>query len=153
MAKLALIWFILEVAGLKPANAAVMPFVHPLFSSHMVRQRDASDPVWGWMTSGETVTAMVKDQNGNTLQTKTAVARAEGRWQANVEPFVLVTPERITFAAPGGSHAQACLITPTTTVKVSVEVSDVKSITIGMEVRVQSSDATHAASIEANNSK
>ena len=100
MAKLALIWFILEVAGLKPANAAVMPFVHPLFSSPMVLQRDASDPVWGWMTSGETVTAMVKDQNGNTLQTKTAVARAEGRWQANVEPFVLVTPERITFAAP-----------------------------------------------------
>lgn len=67
------------------------PFVHQLFTSYMVLQRDAQDPVWGWTTSGETVTVTVKDENGATAQVKTAVADADGRWQVDVGPFGLVT--------------------------------------------------------------
>ena len=71
------------------ANAA-NPFVHSLFTSHMVLQRDASDPIWGWTTAGNTVTVTVKDQTNAVVQTKSAVADAGGRWQANIGPFGLV---------------------------------------------------------------
>jgi len=69
---------------------AANPFVHPLFTSHMVLQRSAVDPVWGWVTPGTTVTVVVKDQNSVTVQTKTAVADSNGRWQANLDPMGLV---------------------------------------------------------------
>ncbi len=74
-------------SGLQAANAN---FVHKLFSSNMVLQRDAVDPVWGWTTAGNTVTVTVRDQTSATIQTATAVADANGRWQTAVGPFALV---------------------------------------------------------------
>ncbi|MEO8616473.1 MAG: sialate O-acetylesterase [Luteolibacter sp.] len=68
-----------------------LPFVHPLFTSHMVIQRDAADPVWGWASPAATVTVLVKDQNSAALQTKTTTAGSDGRWQVSVGPFGLVT--------------------------------------------------------------
>jgi autotransporter-associated beta strand protein len=84
--------------------AAGNPFVHPLFTSHMVLQRDADDPVWGWTTPGVTVTVKVFDQNAALLQTETAVADSNGRWQTTVGPFGLVpnnAPYSLTISAPG----------------------------------------------------
>jgi sialate O-acetylesterase len=83
---------------------AALPFVHPLFSSHMVLQRDATDPVWGWAGPGVTVTVVVKDQNATVIQTSTAVADTNGRWQASVGPFPLVTNNAaysLTISASG----------------------------------------------------
>ena len=80
------------------------PFVHPLFTSHMVLQRAADDPIWGWATPGVTVTVKVFDQNAVLLQTKTAVADSSGRWQTTVSPFGLVPNNgaySITISAPG----------------------------------------------------
>ncbi|HTJ79763.1 MAG TPA: sialate O-acetylesterase [Rariglobus sp.] len=87
---------------------AANPFVSQLFSSHMVLQRDAIDPVWGWTTSGNTVTVVMKDQNGATLQTKTAVADSSGRWQTAVGPFAKVTGNAaysMTISAAGQTTA------------------------------------------------
>lgn len=39
------------------AGAAEMPFVHPLFTDHMMLQREAAAPVWGWTTPGASCTA------------------------------------------------------------------------------------------------
>ncbi|EEF60583.1 autotransporter-associated beta strand repeat protein [Pedosphaera parvula Ellin514] len=71
------------------ANAAPLS-PHRLFSSHMVLQRDADDPLWGWATPGITVTVKVYNQNAALVQTKTAVAGSDGRWQVTVGPFGLV---------------------------------------------------------------
>ena len=76
--------------ALVPDSSAANPFVHPLFTSHMVLQRDAADPVWGWTTAGNSVTVTVTDQNSAVIQTGTAVAAADGRWQTTVGPFGLV---------------------------------------------------------------
>lgn len=63
------------------------PFLHQLFTSNMVLQRDALDPIWGWTTAGNTVTVTVKDQNNVTVQTQTATADSNGRWQTTIGPF------------------------------------------------------------------
>ncbi|MEI6077890.1 MAG: sialate O-acetylesterase [Verrucomicrobiota bacterium] len=56
----------------------------------MVLQRDAADPVWGWVTPGTTVTVKVYDQNSAPVQTNSAVAGVDGKWQVSVGPFGLV---------------------------------------------------------------
>jgi autotransporter-associated beta strand protein len=84
------------------ANAA--PFVHQLFCSDMVLQRDAADPIWGWGSPGVAVTVKVYDQNAALIQTTAAVADSSGRWQTTVGPFGLVTNNSaysITISAPG----------------------------------------------------
>jgi hypothetical protein len=85
-------------------NANATPFVHQLFSTHMVLQHDADDPVWGWTTPGNTVTVKVFDQNSVLIQTKTATADSTGRWQVTVGPFGLVANNAaysLTISAPG----------------------------------------------------
>ena len=61
--------------------AAERPFVHPLFAPHMVLQRETAAPVWGWTTPGATVSVSFASQ------TKSAVAAADGRWLARLEPL------------------------------------------------------------------
>jgi hypothetical protein len=88
--------------------SAQLPFLHPLFTSQMVLQRDALDPVWGWATPGETVDVLVKDQNGVTIQTRSAVAAGDGRWQVEVGPFGLVAGNAaysMTVSSPGMTTA------------------------------------------------
>jgi sialate O-acetylesterase len=65
-------------------------FLQPIFTSHMVLQRDAEDPVWGWTAPGTRVTVEVRNENDLSLQTKTAVAEQDGRWQVTVGPFAQV---------------------------------------------------------------
>ena len=86
------------------ANAA-NPFVHQLFTSHMVLQRDASDPIWGWVTAGNTVTVIVVDQTSTTIQTVSAVADSNGRWQVSVGPFGLV-PNNAAYTVTISSAGQ-----------------------------------------------
>jgi sialate O-acetylesterase len=85
-------------------SEAANPFLHQLFSSHMVLQRDADDPVWGWATPGTTVTVQAFDQNSTLIQTRSAVADGSGRWQTTVGPFGLVPNNAaysLTISAPG----------------------------------------------------
>jgi sialate O-acetylesterase len=56
----------------------------------MVLQRDAEDPVWGWTTPGTRVSVEVKNENDFSVQSKTAVAAQDGRWQVTVGQFALV---------------------------------------------------------------
>src|SRR5258708_5414684 len=74
---------------IQAANAAPL-ILHKLFSSHMLLQRDAADPVWGWATPGAMVTVKVFNQSSAPIQTNTVVASLDGRWQVMVGPFGLV---------------------------------------------------------------
>lgn len=58
------------------------PFLHPLFQSNMVLQRDMQDPVWGWTTPGEVVTVTL---DGTAVGSGTA--GADGKWVALVGPY------------------------------------------------------------------
>lgn len=92
------------LAVLTPRAGAASLTLHQLFSSHMVLQRDASDPIWGWAPVGATVTVTVRDQNSAIIQTGTAVAGSNGSWQVQVGPFGLVANNAaysITISCPG----------------------------------------------------
>lgn len=70
------------------------PFLHGLFSDHMVLQRDAACPVWGWTTPGATVTVAMDGKTG------TAVAGADGAWMARIGPFSAGGPYALTVSGP-----------------------------------------------------
>ena len=71
-----------------------MPFVAPLFSDHMVLQRDAAAPVWGWTRPGAAVTVAI---NGHSAR---AVADADGKWMAKLDPMTAGGPYQLTVSGP-----------------------------------------------------
>jgi sialate O-acetylesterase len=83
------ICFLSLTSSIAPSLAA-KPFVQPLFSDHMVLQRDNEDAVWGWTNPGDIVIVKVMDATGATVQTRAAAANTEGLWQVLVGPFGLV---------------------------------------------------------------
>ena len=70
------------------------PFLHPLFSEHMVLQRDRPVPVWGWTTPGKKVTVKL----GN--KTASGTAGPDGRWQVKVGPLHAGGPYAFTVTGP-----------------------------------------------------
>ena len=64
-----------------------------IFSDHMVLQRDALVPVWGWADAGEKVTVSIAGQ------TKTATADAAGKWSVKLDK--LSTGEALTLVVSG----------------------------------------------------
>ncbi|NIP84696.1 MAG: 9-O-acetylesterase [Planctomycetales bacterium] len=76
--------------ALSPSPAPAEFRLPRVFSDHMVLQRDAPLPIWGWANAGEKVTVRFADQE------KSATADPAGRWQvaldalpASAEPRVL----------------------------------------------------------------
>src|SRR5690348_15720143 len=82
------------VQAIAAEEPAPKPFLHPLFTDHMVLQRDASDPVWGWTSPGARVTVSI---NG---QTATATAGDEGLWVAKLGPLSAGGPFELTVTGP-----------------------------------------------------
>ncbi len=67
-----------------------------VFSDHMVLQRDASVPVWGTATPGQSVTVEFAGQK------KTDAADADGRWRTTPDPLQVSTePREMTVTAEG----------------------------------------------------
>lgn len=73
---------------LSGANADVT--LHPLFSDHIVLQRDKPLPVWGWADAGETVAVSIAGQ------TKNATAGADGKWRVKLDPLKVGEPQTLT---------------------------------------------------------
>jgi sialate O-acetylesterase len=71
-----------------------MPFISPMFSDHMVMQRDHQDPVWGWAAPGTKVTVTFAGKS------VTAVAGAKGEWMAQVGPVKAGGPYELTVDGP-----------------------------------------------------
>ena len=75
-------------------RAADKPFLHPLFASDMVLQREIEDPIWGWTEPGKQVTVSM---NGKTA---TATADSAGKWTAKIGPFEAGGPYELTVSGP-----------------------------------------------------
>lgn len=74
--------------------AATMPFVSPLFGDHMVLQRGKPNTIWGWTKPGEAVRVAIAGK------TTRAVADAEGRWQARIDPPAVGSPCVVEIDGP-----------------------------------------------------
>lgn len=57
------------------------PFLHQLFTDHMVLQREIETPVWGWAEAGQKVVVSVAGKSA------TATAGNDGRWMAKLGPM------------------------------------------------------------------
>jgi sialate O-acetylesterase len=76
-------------------NGAVgRPFLHPLFTEHMVLQRDAATTVWGWTQPGREVTVALAGR------TATGVSDAEGRWRVRLGALPAGGPHTMTVTGP-----------------------------------------------------
>ncbi len=80
-----------------PADPGVQPFVHPLFTDHMVLQRDAHTPIWGWSAPGDEVTLKIAGE------TYLATADQYGRWLVRIGPFPAdATTHQLEISGPQG---------------------------------------------------
>jgi sialate O-acetylesterase len=61
-----------------------------IFSDHMVLQRDAAVPVWGWADPGEEVTVSIAGQS------KTATADKDGKWMVKLDKLSSGEPCALT---------------------------------------------------------
>ena len=76
-----------------------LPLVHPLFSDHMVMQRNVKVPVWGWTVPGAKITVAFGGQ------TKTTVAQADGKWMVYLKAMeVSVEPSVLTVTSGTGNQ-------------------------------------------------
>jgi sialate O-acetylesterase len=64
-----------------PAPAArPLPFLSPLFGDNMVLQRGKPNAIWGWSEPGDHIQITIGEQ------TASAIAGADRRWQARIQP-------------------------------------------------------------------
>ncbi len=74
--------------------AAGKPFLHPLFTDHMVLQRDVAAAIWGWTQPGKEVTVRLAGK------TATAVAGAQGKWLVRLGTLPAGGPHTMTVTGP-----------------------------------------------------
>jgi len=79
------VFLVLCIATLSPLSAAVR--LPSLFSDHMVLQRDAAVPVWGWADPGEEVTVHIAGQKQSTK------ANADGKWSTKLDKLTATGPQ------------------------------------------------------------
>ena len=79
-----------------PVQPRPLPFLHTLFTSDMVLQREMAAPIWGWGKPGEKVTVEVDGR----LVAQT-VAGADGRWMVKVGPYGAGGPHTVAVAGAG----------------------------------------------------
>ncbi|HEX2947977.1 MAG TPA: sialate O-acetylesterase [Armatimonadota bacterium] len=86
---------LLLIMGMLAAVAETpKPFLHPLFASNMVWQRDIAAPIWGWAVPGTKVTVSMLDK------TATATTDANGKWMTKLGPFAAGGPYTLTVTGP-----------------------------------------------------
>src|ERR1035437_2058632 len=82
-------------AAQRPGLAALQPgpppFVSTIFGNNMVLQRNKPDAIWGWSDPGDQVKVEIAGPPA------TAVAGADHRWQAKIDPPAAGGPYRMTI--------------------------------------------------------
>ena len=82
---------ILAVAGMILAsNTQAETKLDPMFSDHMVLQREMPVPIWGMAEPGQKVTVSFRDQK------KEATADKDGKWRVNLDPLKIGRPGKLT---------------------------------------------------------
>ncbi len=75
-----------------------------VFADHMVLQRDAALPVWGWAEAGEKVEVSIAGQ------TKTATADANGKWSVKLDKLTAGEPTSMTVKGKNTITIQDVLV-------------------------------------------
>src|SRR5579862_4409739 len=70
----------LSAALFAQANTAKLPFLSPMFGSHMVLQRDKPNTLWGWASPGSPVSVSIGDRHADVK------AGADGKWLVRISP-------------------------------------------------------------------
>jgi len=84
---------ILVVASLIFAsNVWAEPTLDPMFSDHMVLQREMPVPIWGTADPGQKVTVSFRDQK------KETTADEDGKWSVKLDPLKVGQPGKLTVA-------------------------------------------------------
>ena len=94
----------LLVAAAAPADDDPKPFLHGLFSDHMVLQRDVPVPVWGWAEPGQKVNVAFAGKSAE------AVAGADGKWTARLGPSPAGGPFTLEVTGPKTATLQDVLV-------------------------------------------
>ena len=78
--------------------------VPPVFSDHMVLQRDLAAPVWGTAEAGEEVAVSIADQS------HTAKADAKGNWSVKLNPLKAGGPHVLSIKGPNTVELKDVLV-------------------------------------------
>ncbi len=88
-------------ALLFPAPASAQLRLPSIFSDHMVLQRGAPDPVWGWAAAGAQVTVRFAGQSYSTT------SAADGRWMIRLDsPEASAEPRELSVQARTGDATE-----------------------------------------------
>lgn len=68
----------LAVLSLRAEAQTARPLLHPLFSDHMVLQRERTVPVWGWAEPGAPITVVFAGRSATTT------AQPDGKWMVRL---------------------------------------------------------------------
>ena len=80
------------------------PFLHPLFTDHVVLQRDVPVPIWGWAEPGQRVKVELAGQSVETT------ADAQGKWLAKFGPYPAGGPHVLSFKGPKTAEVKDILV-------------------------------------------
>ncbi len=81
-------------SSLLAEDAAEKPFLNPLFSDHMVLQRDVQTSIWGWTQPGKQVKVTLADT------TATGLADAQGKWMVKLTALPAGGPHTMSVVGP-----------------------------------------------------
>jgi sialate O-acetylesterase len=70
------------------------PFLSPIFSDHMVLQRDQPNTFWGWTEPGKKVRVSIAGESG------AGIAGTDGKWVVKVKPPKVGGPYQIDVSGP-----------------------------------------------------
>lgn len=80
------------------------PFLHQLFTDHVVLQRDQPIPVWGWTEPGQRIKVAL---GGQTVET---TADARGKWMAKLGPYPAGGPHVLAVSGPKSVEIKDILV-------------------------------------------
>ena len=80
------------------------PFLHPLFTDHVVLQRDVPTPIWGWAEPG---TRVKVDLAGQSVETTT---NDGGKWMARLGPYPAGGPHVLSVSGPKSVEVKDVLV-------------------------------------------
>ncbi|BDI30166.1 9-O-acetylesterase [Capsulimonas corticalis] len=84
----------LPLTGAMAQTPDAKPLLSPVFTDHLVLQRDRQDPVWGWAAPGTKVTVTINGKSAS------ATAGADGKWIARLPALTAGGPYDLTVAGP-----------------------------------------------------
>jgi len=87
-----------------PDAADAEPFLHPLFTDHMVLQRGVSTSVWGWTRPGSLVAVTLADRSAK------GIADAQGKWLVRLEALPAGGPHTMTVSGPQTAEVRDVMV-------------------------------------------